>query len=153
VRKLSPLTRAIPVPIVPPNIADVMPPSPAPLPTGWDLPNVAEDIARMQTELALTKAKIALLTEQQNLRKLSDVAGDTAVPTVKSVFGRGKSLFASVILETGDKMSVAPGDLLPGGYKVFQINAHQVIFMKEGKRYSTGLTKGSSVILANGNQS
>ncbi|ETS30040.1 MULTISPECIES: type IV pilus biogenesis protein PilP [Photorhabdus] len=107
--------------------------------------NVAEQLAKLQTEVMLLKAETARANAQAELDKISSVVNKSGainndLPLVKSIFGRNGALIATLRFRSGGIMDVKAGDQLPNGYKVVRINNGVVTFTKQGRFYDVGLT-------------
>ncbi|MQL48571.1 type IV pilus biogenesis protein PilP [Photorhabdus khanii] len=107
--------------------------------------SVAEQLAKLQTEVMLLKAETARANAQAELDKISSVvnksgAANNDLPLVKSIFGRNGALIATLRFRSGGIMDVKAGDRLPNGYKVIRINNGVVTLTKQGRFYDVGLT-------------
>ncbi|WP_387465581.1 type IV pilus biogenesis protein PilP [Photorhabdus sp. RM323S] len=107
--------------------------------------SVAEQLAKLQTEVMLLKAETARANAQAELDKISSVvnksgAANNDLPLVKSIFGRSNALIATLRFRSGGIMDVKAGDRLPNGYQVIRINNGVVTFTKQGRFYDVGLT-------------
>jgi len=99
-----------------------------------------ESLTKLEAETAVLKAKARKLdvqaqiaTREAEIAKLTlpAVYGD---PTVRSVEGVGRHMYATLQLDNGSAMDVQAGDALPSGAKVVSIGANEVIVQKPDKR-------------------
>ena len=106
-----------------------------------------ENLTKLEAETTVLKARAKKLevqaqiaTRQAEIAKLTAPAvnGD---PTVRSVEGVGKEVYATLQLENGSAIDVKVGDTLPNGMKVASISPNEVVVQKRDKRrYRLGTT-------------
>ncbi len=99
-----------------------------------------DNLTRLEAETSVLKARAKKLevqaqiaTRQAELAKLTApaVMGD---PTVRSVEGIGRQVYATLQLENGSTLDVKVGDVLPNGMKIESISPNAVVVEKLGKR-------------------
>lgn len=102
----------------------------------------AEEIARLNEEVAVLSAKLAeadmqakLAAKQQEIKKINEIPMTTEIlPVVRSIEGADGRLIATLITSTGAHQSVVKGDKV-GKWIVAQIKINQVT-LRRGKRYT-----------------
>lgn len=89
----------------------------------WDA--IQSQIIMAQAQLQLEQAQAALA----QVRKQSSPAASQAelpVPEILGIFGRSEAPYVRLSFGAGSQVIGRPGDVLPGGYLVTHVSAHQV---------------------------
>ncbi len=92
--------------------------------------SVAEQLARIKSEVVLLKAKIARAEARKQLEQMTGVqknSGDEGewIPLLKSIYGNSDNkLSAEFKYESGDVVDARVGTILPGHFKVMAITSN-----------------------------
>lgn len=120
---------------------------------------VAEQIACLQGANAVLKAQNALLQEQVQRKELvKKMEGDGAqsralgLPDVMAIFGAGERIHATLAWTDakgqGGALTVSPGDVIPGGWRVEHIGNGRVMIRKGAASHVLLLASGEAVTTA-----
>ncbi|MGS1117394.1 type IV pilus biogenesis protein PilP [Castellaniella sp. UC4442_H9] len=122
-------------------------PTPAPTQTPAPVPEAqgarVGDLARIQEERLLAKARLDLLTMQGQLKAAGAKNGQvdqSYAPTVKAVLGTGGRLYATFAYPGNMTMDAKVGDVITGGYTVESIGVDQVVLSRDGKKLRLGFS-------------
>ncbi len=109
--------------------------------------SVSDKLTRIEAETLVLKAREKQLEVQSGiLAKQADIAARQAAtdrlaqapvagnPVVHSIEGIGRTMYATLQLDSGNSVDVQVGDILPNGMKVVSIRPNQVIAETAKKR-------------------